>query len=76
MAGVQEAFGRGALALFGVHGPELDATALGYAVVAHWWQYLLTTVGTLAVASWQGLRLRDVLAGTRAALPADPPGSP
>lgn len=76
MAGVQEAFGRGSLALFGVHGPDFDAVALGYAVVAHWWQYLLIAAGTLVVASWQGLRLRDVLAGTRATMPAEPPGTP
>ncbi len=71
MAGVQEAFGRGALVLFGVHGPELDAVGLGYAMVAHWWQYALTAIGAGIVASWQGLRVRDVLAGSRATMDAD-----
>ncbi len=41
MAGVQEAFGRGALALFGVSGEGLDGPALAYAITVHWFQVLL-----------------------------------
>ena len=40
-AGVFEAAARGGLALFGVQGGELGARALAYALVFHWWQFLL-----------------------------------
>ena len=40
-AGVFEAAARGGLALFGVAGGELGARALAYALVFHWWQFLL-----------------------------------
>jgi uncharacterized protein (TIRG00374 family) len=40
-AGVFEAAARGGLALFGVEGGELGARALAYALVFHWWQFLL-----------------------------------
>ncbi len=66
MAGVQEAFGRGALVLLGVSSPGGDAVALGYAVAAHWWQYALTAGGALAVAAWKGVALGEVLATARA----------
>jgi uncharacterized protein (TIRG00374 family) len=65
MAGVQEAFGRGALALFGVRGGGLDALALGYAVVAHWWQFLLVALAAMWSSSRQGLRLSELLARAR-----------
>jgi uncharacterized membrane protein YbhN (UPF0104 family) len=68
MAGVQEAFGRGALALFGAHGPELDATCLGYAVVAHWWQYLLNGLGALFFAAKEKVGLRELLAAPQQTL--------
>ncbi len=64
MAGVQEAFGRAALALFGVRG-EASATALSYAVVAHWGQYLLCAAGAAAFALRAGVGLREVFAGAR-----------
>jgi len=38
-AGVYEAFCRGALALCGVSGDRLDAVAVAFALVIHWWQY-------------------------------------
>jgi uncharacterized protein (TIRG00374 family) len=40
-AGVFEAAARGGLALFGVQGGELGARALAYALLFHWWQFLL-----------------------------------
>lgn len=48
MAGVYEAFVRGALALFGVVGGELDGVALAFALVIHWWIYLVQS----ASAAW------------------------
>jgi len=39
--GVYEAAARGALALFGVAGLGLDGPALAYALVLHWWTYLV-----------------------------------
>lgn len=39
--GVYEAACRGALALFGVVGGGLDGPALAYALVLHWWTYLV-----------------------------------
>lgn len=48
MAGVYEAFVRGALALFGVVGGELDGVALAYALVIHWWIYAVQA----ASAAW------------------------
>jgi hypothetical protein len=59
--GTYEAFCRGALALFGVAGGDLDARALGYALVLHWW-----IAGLLAVvAAWflvfDGISLRRLL---------------
>ncbi len=48
MAGVYEAFVRAALALFGVVGGELDGIALAYALVIHWWIYLVQS----ASAAW------------------------
>lgn len=67
MAGVQEAFGRGALALFGVSGPGLDAPALAYAVTVHWFQVLLQA----AAAAWffwrDGVSVRELAAGAREA---------
>lgn len=66
MAGVQEAFGRGALALFGVRGGSLDATALGYAVVAHWWQFIVVAAVAIWATSRQGLRISDLVSRARA----------
>jgi uncharacterized protein (TIRG00374 family) len=40
-AGVFEAAARGGLALFGVQGEALAGRALAYALVFHWWQFLL-----------------------------------
>ena len=40
-AGVFEASARGGLALFGVAGEELAGRALAYALVFHWWPFLL-----------------------------------
>lgn len=68
MAGVQEAFGRGALALFGVRGGGLDALALSYAVVAHWWQFVLVAVMAFWSASRQGLRWREMLSSSKEAV--------
>ena len=62
MAGVQEAFGRGALALFGVRGGGLDATALGYAVVAHWAQLFLVALAALVALARDGERVGEVVA--------------
>lgn len=39
--GVYEAAGRGALAVFGVHGGDLDSKALAYTLVLHYWTYLV-----------------------------------
>lgn len=66
MAGVQEAFGRGALALFGVRGGRLDAVALGYAVVAHWWQLVVVAAAAVWATSRQGVRLSDLVSRARA----------
>lgn len=51
-AGTYEAFVRGALALFGVAGPGLDARAVAFALALHWWVFLVqasTAVWFLAV---------------------------
>ncbi len=48
MAGVYEAFVRGALALFGIVGGELDGVALAFALVIHWWIYAVQA----ASAAW------------------------
>jgi uncharacterized membrane protein YbhN (UPF0104 family) len=48
MAGVYEAFVRGALALFGIVGGELDGVAMAFALVIHWWIYLVQA----ASAAW------------------------
>ncbi len=42
--GVYEAAARGALALFGVFGLGLDGPALAFALVLHWWTYLVQAV--------------------------------
>lgn len=76
MAGVQEAFGRGALALFGVHGGSMDAIALGYAVVAHWWQFLLIAAIAAVSTSRQGLRLSDLISQARKDYERDQATSP
>jgi uncharacterized membrane protein YbhN (UPF0104 family) len=47
-AGVVEASVRGALALFGVRGEALAGRALAYALVCHWWPFLLL----VALAGW------------------------
>jgi len=47
-AGVYEASVRAALALFGVVGGDLDGVALAYALVVHWWIYLVQS----ASAAW------------------------
>ncbi|MCP4806994.1 MAG: flippase-like domain-containing protein [Proteobacteria bacterium] len=39
--GVYEAAGRGALAVFGVHGGDLDSKALAYTLVLHYWTYFV-----------------------------------
>ena len=39
--GVYEAAGRGALAVFGVHGGDLDGKALAYTLVLHYWTYFV-----------------------------------
>jgi len=67
MAGVQEAFGRGALALFGVKGPGLDGPALAYAVTVHWYQMVLQT-GAAAYFFWaDGESLRELASGAKEA---------
>jgi uncharacterized membrane protein YbhN (UPF0104 family) len=40
-AGVFEAATRGGLALFGVQGEEMAGRALAYALLFHWWPFLL-----------------------------------
>ena len=67
MAGVQEASGRAALALYGVSGPGLDATALAYAVVVHWWQVIIQAIGAAWFFRRAGLTLRGVVRQARAA---------
>jgi len=62
MAGVQEAFGRGGLALFGVRGGGMDPIALAYAIIVHWYQVLLQTVGALIFIRSEGLTPRALLA--------------
>ncbi len=65
MAGVQEAFGRGGLALFGVRGPGLDPVALAFAVVVHWYQVLLQTLGALWFIRREGFSVRELLSMVR-----------
>ncbi len=60
MAGVQEAFGRGALALFGVSGPELSGVGLAYAVLIHWGQVLLQALGAWFFLIKDGLNLASL----------------
>ncbi len=60
MAGVQEASGRAALALFGVRGGRLDAVALAYAVVVHWWQVVVQALGAAWFLRRAGTRLADL----------------
>ncbi len=60
MAGVQEAFGRGALALFGVSGPALAPVGLAYAVLIHWGQVLLQALGAWFFLARDGLSLRAI----------------
>jgi uncharacterized protein (TIRG00374 family) len=76
MAGVQEASGRAALALYGVSGPGLDATALAYAVVVHWWQVIIQAIGAAWFFRRAGLTVREVVRQARAEAPAEHrPGS-
>jgi uncharacterized protein (TIRG00374 family) len=56
MAGVYEAFCRAGLALYGVRGAgpggeSLDSVALAFAVVVHWWLYLVQS-GTAIYFFW------------------------
>lgn len=66
MAGVQEAFGRAGLALYGVHGAGQDAIALAYAVVAHWWMVVLEGVFALWFMRRWGQSLRGLASSARA----------
>ncbi len=68
MAGVQEASGRAALALYGVSGPGLDATALAYAVVVHWWQVVIQAIGAVWFFRRAGLTIGQVVRQARAGL--------
>jgi glycosyltransferase 2 family protein len=73
-AGTYEAFVRGALALFDVAGPNLDAKAVAYALTMHWWLFLVqasTAVFFLAVDRVDVRRLIGALA--RETRPADDP---
>ncbi|MCB9759220.1 MAG: flippase-like domain-containing protein [Alphaproteobacteria bacterium] len=47
-AGVYEAASRGALALFGVTGPALAPRAVAFALVMHWWLFIVQA----ATAAW------------------------
>ncbi len=60
MAGVQEAFGRGALALFGVSGPGWAGIGLAYAVVIHWGQVLLQALGAWIFITRDGVSLKSL----------------
>ena len=67
MAGVQEAFGRGALALFGVKGVGLDGPALAYAVTVHWFQMLLQSLAAAYFFWADGESLRGLASGAKEA---------
>lgn len=54
-AGVYEAFGRGALALFGVRGAGLDGIAVAFVLIIHWWQYGVQSITALYFLYRDGL---------------------
>jgi uncharacterized membrane protein YbhN (UPF0104 family) len=61
-AGVYEAGVRGALVLFGVAGAGLDATAVAYALVIHWWIFVVQATCAIYFLSVDGLSLDRVRA--------------
>jgi uncharacterized protein (TIRG00374 family) len=66
-AGVYEAFGRGALALFGVRGGELDGVAVAYVLIIHWWQYGVQSTTALYFLYRDGLSFTRLYASAREA---------
>ncbi|MCB9791736.1 MAG: flippase-like domain-containing protein [Alphaproteobacteria bacterium] len=66
-AGVYEAACRGALALFGVTGGDLDARALAFALVMHWWVFLVQAVTAVFFFSAEGMSVAGVIRDARAA---------
>ena len=65
MAGVQEAFGRAGLALYGVRGPGLDAIALAFAVIVHWWQIVLQASIAIGFMKRSGLSVVGLARGAK-----------
>ena len=59
-AGVYEAAARGALLLFGVAGGHLDAVAVAYALVIHWWQFIVQSTSAFYFLWVDGLSLDRV----------------
>lgn len=74
MAGVQEASGRGALALFGIKGPEWQGLGLAYAVTIHWGQVFLQSLGALYFLARENIGMRELVSQVRQ--PEADPGRP
>lgn len=73
-AGVYEAACRGALALFGVHGPGLDAKALAFALVVHWWIFLVQSATASYFFSTEGVSIAALWRQSRGAVGPPPTG--
>lgn len=67
-AGVYEAACRGGLALFGVAGPGLDAKALAFALVVHWWIFLVQSGTAAYFFSTEGVSLAALWRQSRRSL--------
>jgi len=67
-AGVYEAAARGALLLFGVAGGHLDAVAVAFALVIHWWQFTVQATSAFYFLWVDGLsmeRVKDLMRRAR-----------
>ncbi len=74
-AGTYEAFVRGALALFGVHGGRLDAVAVAYALTMHWWIFLVQSATALYFLAVDRVGLGALIRRTTRGAPGpDPEG--
>lgn len=67
-AGTYEAFFRAGVSLFGVSGPDLDATAVAMALTMHWWIFGVQAMTAFFFLAVDRIRLRTLLTRLQAAL--------